>query len=108
MMDDSNNEEPKGLTRREALKISGLALGGLTAGGAVTCAGEGTAQADDTCTCTGDVEWTGAGSSKQYSYYQGLPKFHPVDSIHLLQLRGLILQIQGGHAASTVELTVSP
>lgn len=79
-MEDSKIRESNGLTRREALKVSGLALGGLATGGALIGFNESTAQSNETCTCSGDVEWTGAGSSKHYSYYERLSKFHPADT----------------------------
>ncbi len=50
MMDDSKKTEPTGLTRREALKISG-ALGGLAIGGAMIGSETGKAQTGDNCAC---------------------------------------------------------
>ena len=83
-MDDSKKTESTGLTRREALKISG-ALGGLAIGGALIGSETGKAQTDNQCACDcyPDVKcgWTEQPQlTQQYSYFQNLPQFHPFDS----------------------------
>jgi ribonuclease Z len=82
-MDDVKKTEPKGLTRREAIKVSGLALGGLAIGGALTGSEMGKAQTGDTCTCPPGpaCSWTEQPQlTQQYSYFRNLPPFYPFDS----------------------------
>jgi ribonuclease Z len=77
-----------GFTRREALKLSGLTLGGLAVSG--TLAGLAPAacqsccddapQCDDDC-CDDDptgCSWTSTAKARRYSYFDRLRKFAPV------------------------------
>ena len=80
-MDDSKKKEPKGLTRREALKISGLALGGLAFGGAIIVPGAGKTYADQSCNCPPGptCSWNHPARSQRYSYFRDLNPFYPFD-----------------------------
>jgi len=87
MMEDDKGKEVKGLTRRQALKTSGLALGGLAVGGVLIGAemakADGVACSDESCQecCPpGPVcYWKSVGRAQQYSYFNSLPPFHPFD-----------------------------
>ncbi|MGD9505252.1 MAG: MBL fold metallo-hydrolase [Syntrophobacteraceae bacterium] len=74
------------MSRREALKISGLALGGLAS--AIICPKTGKAQAAESCPCSepdigcawynpDKYDYTAYPESQRYSYFEGLPKFYP-------------------------------
>jgi len=83
-MEDSKKTEPTGLTRRDALKFSGLglALGGLTIGGAVIGSGAGKAQAGQDCECPEGptCDWSNYPDTthqQQYSYFESLDLFNP-------------------------------
>ena len=86
-MESSKKTEPTGLTRRDALKFSGvgLALGGLAIGGAMTGSGAGKAQAqDDNCSCPEGptCDWSNypnTNNQQQYSYFESLDLFNPYD-----------------------------
>jgi hypothetical protein len=51
IMESSKKTEPNGLTRRDALKLPGVALGGLAIGGTLIRSGAGKAHADEDCQC---------------------------------------------------------
>lgn len=77
-MDESKKEEPKGLSRRDALKISGLALGTLAVGGAVFGSGAGEVQANEDCECPEGptCSWSNYPRKTQvYSYFETLDPF---------------------------------
>jgi ribonuclease Z len=82
-MEDSKKQEATGLTRRDALKFSGLALvGGLAMGGATIGSGSGKAQANENCTCPEGptCDWSNypnTDQQNQYSYFNSLPSFNP-------------------------------
>ena len=86
-MESSKKTEPTGLTRRDALKFSGvgLALGGLAIGGAMIGSGAGKAQAqDDNCSCPEGptCNWSNypnTNNQQQYSYFNSLDLFNPYD-----------------------------
>ena len=86
-MEDDKEKEVKGLTRRQALKASGLALGGLAVGGALIGAEvakvHGEACSDESCQdcCPpGPVcYWKSPDRAQQYSYFARLPHFYPFD-----------------------------
>jgi ribonuclease Z len=71
------------LTRREMLKLSGLAVGGLAVGGAAIGPLVGKALAEDKCetdcTCPEGPScgWDDYDKSQRYSYYEELPEFYP-------------------------------
>ena len=88
-----------GLTRREALKASGLALGGLALGGGIPGLLPRAAQAANPCCpeddcCAGDDQcdqgccpeddlrcnWSSKTRAQRYSYYDRLPKLNPFAS----------------------------
>ncbi|MDR3557271.1 MAG: hypothetical protein P4L55_21150 [Syntrophobacteraceae bacterium] len=86
-MEDDKQNEGKGLTRRQALKASGLALGGLAVGGALI--GSERARADgqacsevtnsdescqDSCPPGPVCHWTSSARARRYSYFQNLPQ----------------------------------
>jgi ribonuclease Z len=92
-MEDDKQNEGKGLTRRQALKASGLALGGLAVGGALI--GSEIVRADgqacseginpdescqDSCPPGPVCHWTSSARAQRYSYFQHLPKFNPFNS----------------------------
>jgi ribonuclease Z len=84
IMEDSKKTVPKGLTRREALKLSGVALGGLAIGGAAIRPGVGNAQTDDNCDCPEGptCDWSNYPDTtlqNQYSYFESLGLFNPYD-----------------------------
>jgi ribonuclease Z len=62
---------PKGLTRRDALKLSGMTLGGLAAGSRVA-----TGRAPEPIECTGGPCPSGYDTRK-YTYGDNLPTFRP-------------------------------
>ena len=82
---DQNPEkqEPKAVTRREALKLSGLALGGLALGGAMMTLGTVNAHADEACQSQcpegPGCAWGDSSKSHRYSYLQELEPFNPID-----------------------------
>jgi len=81
---DDSVDDPTGLTRRDALKLSGLTLGGLAVGGPLANLFMGAAEADNicadaACACDTDVgcTWTNTNKAQRYSYFEKLPKFYP-------------------------------
>jgi ribonuclease Z len=80
IMDDSRENNPKGMTRREALKISG-AMGGLVIGGVLLGPGMAKAQTSDDCGCPPGPTcyWKSPSKAQQYSYFETLPLFRPYD-----------------------------
>lgn len=81
---DAAVDDPTDLTRREALKLSGLTLGGLAVGGPLASLLMGAAQADNICQdCGGDCDtdvgctWSSTTKAQRYSYFERLPKFYP-------------------------------
>ena len=84
-MEDSKKTEPTGLTRRDALKFSGLALGGLAAmGGTMIVPGAGKSLANDDCDCPEGptCDWSNYPNTteqQQYSYFESLDLFNPYD-----------------------------
>lgn len=88
IMENSNKRGPKGLTRREALKVSGLALGGLAIGGSVIGPETRRALAEQSCDCPPAPACTWITPynpfnpnlpSQGYSYFDNLPSFNPYD-----------------------------
>jgi ribonuclease Z len=72
------------LTRREMLKVSGLAVGGLAVGGAVSGPLAGSARAQEppegaTCDCPEGptCRWDHPKKSERYTYFDQLPPFYP-------------------------------
>ncbi|MDA8308268.1 MAG: MBL fold metallo-hydrolase [Deltaproteobacteria bacterium] len=86
-MREDEEKKVEGLTRRQALKASGLALGGLAVGGALigtaTAKGDGNACSDESCqdSCPPGPAcyWKSPGRAQRYSYFNRLPKFQPFD-----------------------------
>ena len=83
-MTPSKKTELTGLTRRDVLKLSGLALGGLAFGGATSSLGAGTVHADHTCTddsytCPAGptCNWENYAKSQRYTYFEELDPFYP-------------------------------
>ena len=72
-----------GLTRRDLLKASGVAMGGLTLGGALVGSRAGKLLADqsciDYCTAVPPCTWTDYPASQRYGYFKGLDPFYPFD-----------------------------
>ncbi len=69
----------EGLTRRDLLKASGVALGGLAFGGAMV--GAGKLHANESCDCPPGpgCSWNDYAASQRYTYFENLPPFHPFD-----------------------------
>ncbi len=84
-MKTSNKIETKGITRREALKVSGMALGGIALGGtAINAFAAKTIQPLNKCEpppieCpTGECSYPPTvAAMNQYSYYNSLPTWYP-------------------------------
>jgi len=83
-MTDEKKPVCKGVTRREALKTSGLALGGLALGGGVTAFAGGKAPEPEPNDCDQDTCITGScayppgyDETQKYTYFDGLPKWKP-------------------------------
>jgi ribonuclease Z len=78
---NSEKQETHAFTRREALKLSGLALGGLAIGGSVLGLAAGKALANEECACpeAAACSWGDTVQSQQYSYFDELEPFYPVD-----------------------------
>ena len=72
----------EGLTRRDVLKDSALAVGGLAVGGAMIVSGAGNIHADDSCVCPPGptCSWTDYKASQQYTYFGNLDPFYPFDN----------------------------
>ena len=82
-MEDDEEKAPGGTTRRQVLKASGLALGGLVVGGGLT--GSEIARAAEeqpcinSCTPIPACSWTNNAAAQRYNYFNGLPAFKPFD-----------------------------
>jgi ribonuclease Z len=84
-MKTSNKIETKGITRREALKVSGMALGGIALGGsAINAFAAKTIQPLNKCETppigcpTGECSYPPpVAAMNQYSYYNSLPTWYP-------------------------------
>ena len=82
-MADFNETEHIVITRRAALKLAGMAAGGLAIGGAMTGPALGDAHADTCadaeCTCPDGpaCTWDHPTRSQRYSYYEQLAPFYP-------------------------------
>jgi len=82
-MADFNETEHIMITRRAALKLAGMAAGGLAIGGAMTGPALGDAHADTCadaeCTCPDGpaCTWDHPTRSQRYSYYEQLAPFYP-------------------------------
>jgi ribonuclease Z len=83
-MKTSNEAKSTGLTRREMLKLSGLAVGGLALGGTMIGPTVGSASAQDTCqdgdcTCPEGPTcgWSDTDKSQRYSYFDSLLQSNP-------------------------------
>jgi ribonuclease Z len=84
-MSQSQEPEATSLSRRDALKIAGLAVGGLAAGSALIRAPMSSAQDDDSCVecepvCPADkpnCDWAQPQRSQRYTYFDQLPPFYP-------------------------------
>ncbi len=83
-MEKSENTGRAELTRREVLKLSGVAVGGLAVGGALMGPQVGSAAAaqvceDDTCICPDGpaCRWDHPIESERYVYFDQLPPFYP-------------------------------
>lgn len=82
-MADLNETEHTNLTRREALKLAGMAAGGLAIGGAMAGPAVGNAHADTCadaeCICSdGPIcRWDHPVRSQRYTYFEQLPPFYP-------------------------------
>lgn len=85
-----------GLTRREALKLSGLTLGGVALGGVIAGLAPASAVAENPCEpgddccaddprCDGDCcdepglgcDWTSTARAQRYTYFERLSQFQP-------------------------------
>ena len=82
-MPGSDQFDPRKLTRRDALKLSGLTLGGLAFGGVDLITG-GAQAAEDCPDCSGVVcpdgptcNWDSPAQAQRYSYFDQLPRFVP-------------------------------
>ena len=83
-MSTSDKKTSKGITRRCALKYSGMALGGLVTGGAMSAFGAKETQTSEPCDqsyCpTGECEYPPDDTDTQrYSYFEDLDEFDPID-----------------------------
>ncbi|WP_295437311.1 hypothetical protein [uncultured Thiodictyon sp.] len=85
--DTRTTDEPGGFTRREALKVSGLALGGLALGtlgelvaDAAQADGQCRPDATDCCPEGPRSSFADKAKSQRYSYYDSLPPFYPFGS----------------------------
>lgn len=85
-MENVKKTEPQGLTRREVLKVSGLALGGLGIGGGSIGPEMRKALTDQSCVCPPGPSCTWITPynpfdpnlpSQMYSYFDTLPPFNP-------------------------------
>lgn len=93
-MEDPKEKQATGMTRRDALRISGLglAVGGLAIGGAITGPGAGGAQTGDDCGCPEEPACSWADNPKRtqrYSYFEKLDKFYPFSSSTSTTIRRL-------------------
>jgi ribonuclease Z len=75
------------LSRRELLKLSGLAMGGLALGGAMLDSGASDVVAQDVCedadcACPDAVacRWDHPVNSQRYTYFEQLPPYYPFSS----------------------------
>ncbi len=83
-MKTSDKDGSNRLSRRELLKFSGMAVGGLAFGSALLGPGVHRALADDACV-DGDCvcpdgpvcEWNQPGAAQRYTYFDRLPPFNP-------------------------------
>ncbi|MEW6078945.1 MAG: MBL fold metallo-hydrolase [Thermodesulfobacteriota bacterium] len=80
----NENPTPQGVTRREALKLSGMALGGVVLGSGMI--GQTTVKAlaadsncQEQCPPAPACTWGDAVQAQQYSYFDGLDEFYPID-----------------------------
>ncbi len=78
-MKKSRKTESDGLTRRDLLKASGVALGGLALGSVLVGSRAGKVNAQQMCSCPPGptCNWTDYAASQRYSYFQTLKPFYP-------------------------------
>ena len=95
-MDESRKTETRGLTRREALRLTGIAIGGFAVGGVLACPETVNADTCDNCCPEPDTgcKWynpdktnyaavpPGYKSSQKYSYFETLDYFYPYIKSH--------------------------
>ena len=82
-MSPTDKRVPRGITRRDALRISGLTLGGLAVGARNGFGADKVFAADEgTCTCpTGpECNWDLGADTQEYSYLAHLEPFYPFNS----------------------------
>ncbi len=80
IMNKSKKTESDGLTRRDLLKGSGMALGGLALGGVLVGSRAGKVNAQVKCSdCPPGpaCNWTDYAASQRYSYFETLKPFYP-------------------------------
>src|SRR5512139_3683685 len=70
-----------GVTRRDLLKASGVALGGLALGGALVSSKAGKLLAQQSCDCPPGpaCSWINYAASQRYTYFRKLKPFYPFD-----------------------------
>ena len=85
-MSRSENPKSTALTRRDLLKYSGFALGGLAVGRTMMRPLKDKPPVDDgcdddSCTCPEGIscDWSDYDASQQYTYFTKLPPFYPFD-----------------------------
>ena len=82
-MNDHDTHDPVGISRRDALKLSGLTLGGVACAGGLLDLVARAAQAADTCaddcSCADgpSCRWDVTAMAQRYSYFDQLPPFQP-------------------------------
>lgn len=72
----SREKKSTQITRRDMVRLSGAAMGGLAFGGTLLGSGAGKANAQDACPTTPCYPVLPA-VTQQYSYFNSLPEFHP-------------------------------
>lgn len=79
-MEPNDPKTPKGITRRDALKLSGLAVGGLAIGSTMIGSSVEKATAAEACLPVQPCDWKALSSmTEHYSYFERLPTYNPLD-----------------------------
>lgn len=79
-MESKDPKIPRGITRRDALKLSGLAVGGLAIGSTMISMSPQNADAAEACLPVQPCKWNNSKILTQhYSYFDRLPTYNPLD-----------------------------